>query len=64
MKTRVDSLFRSEAERFALRFTCESCVHYAPETRCCAHGYPNEAHREVALERVSELEFCKEFELA
>ena len=63
MKTRVDETLRSEAARFRLRFTCGDCAHFAPERRACSHGYPTEAHRDVALERVADLEFCKEFEL-
>jgi hypothetical protein len=63
MKTRVDARLRSEAERFHLRFTCEDCAHFAPDRCACAHGYPTEAHHAVSIERVAELEFCKEFEL-
>jgi hypothetical protein len=63
MKTRVDALLRSQAERFQLRFTCEDCAHFAPDRRACSHGYPTEAHRDVSLESVADLEFCKEFEL-
>jgi hypothetical protein len=63
VKTRVDLLLRSQAERFELRFTCEDCAHYAPDRRACSHGYPVEPHQGVVLERVVELEFCKEFEL-
>ncbi len=63
MKTRVDALLRTEAERYQLRFTCEDCAHFAAEARACAHGYPNEAHRGIRLEAATHLEFCKEFEL-
>lgn len=63
MKTRVDARFRSEAERFRLVFACEDCAHFTPESGTCAHGYPNEAHRDGPLENVQSLEFCKEFEL-
>jgi hypothetical protein len=63
VKTRVDAVLRSEAARFRLRFTCGDCAHFVPEKRLCAHGYPTEAHRDVPLERVEALEFCKEFEL-
>ena len=63
MRTRVDALFRSEVERFQLRFTCEDCAHFEAERRACAHGYPNETHRSAPLEQLDELEFCKEFEL-
>ena len=64
MRTRVDGELRDEAKRFRLRFACEDCAHYAAETDGCANGYPNVAHRRIALSDVTELEFCKEFELA
>lgn len=61
MKTRVDARLLAEARRFELRLACEDCAHYCPETRGCAHGYPNRVER--SLEGAAELEFCKEFEL-
>jgi hypothetical protein len=63
VRTTVDALLRSEAERFKLRFTCEDCAHFSPETRACVHGYPTEAHQGIRLEATTTLEFCKEFEL-
>jgi hypothetical protein len=63
VRTRVDTLLRSEAERYQLRFTCEDCAHFSPEARACAHGYPTEAHQGIVLESAVSLEFCKEFEL-
>ena len=62
--TRVDERLRGEAARFGLRFGCESCVHYAPEAQRCGNGYPTEPHRHIDLQAVSELEFCKDFEVA
>ncbi|MCB9590059.1 MAG: hypothetical protein H6718_31885 [Polyangiaceae bacterium] len=66
MKTRVDRRLLDEAERFQLRFACESCCYFAPaeDTRCCALGYPNAEHLEQQRDVGSELVFCKEFELA
>lgn len=64
MKTRVDDVLRAEVARYALRFRCESCAHFAEESGDCANGYPNQAHRERALAELDALEFCKEFELA
>ena len=69
MKTRVDLRLREEAARFRLSFRCEDCAHFAPESGTCGNGYPNHAHRAGAGETVgevgalSELTFCKEFEL-
>jgi hypothetical protein len=60
----VDDRLRRETARFALRFTCESCVHFAPESQACANGFPTTPHREIDLARVRQVEFCKLFELA
>ena len=68
MKTRVDARFLEEAARFRLSFRCEACAHFAPDTGACGNGYPNAAHRELALgaehSEIRELVFCKEFELS
>jgi hypothetical protein len=60
----VDQRLRSEARQFGLRFGCESCVHFAPESGSCGNGYPTKPHLAIDLERVPALEFCKEFEVA
>jgi hypothetical protein len=62
--SRVDAQLREEAETFSLRFGCESCAHFAPETRACGNGYPTAPHLGVELARVPALLFCKEFELS
>lgn len=61
--SRVDEQLRAEAKRFELRFGCESCAHFAPETRACGNGYPTLPHLGVDLARVQSLEFCKDFEV-
>jgi hypothetical protein len=61
VKTLVDARLCDEARRFELRLACEDCAHFCPESRACAHGYPNRVERR--LEAARELEFCKEFEL-
>ena len=63
MITKVDERFREEAERFSLRFGCESCFAWNAETKRCAHEYPNEQHCGVDLEQADQVVFCKEFEL-
>jgi hypothetical protein len=60
----VDERLRGEARRFVLRFGCQDCVHFAPETQACGNGYPTEPHFEIDLSRVASLEFCKDFEAA
>lgn len=62
--SRVDERLRLEAQRFELRFGCEDCVHFGPEARICGNGYPTAPHVGVDLQRVEELEFCKDFELS
>ena len=62
--SRVDQRLRDEARHYGLRFGCESCVHFAPESARCGNGYPTQPHRLIDLERVETLEFCKEFEVA
>ncbi len=63
MLSLVDDRFRQEARRFALRFTCEVCAHFDPEQGRCSDGYPAEQHWHIDPERVTELRFCKLFEL-
>ena len=63
MISRVDERLRREARDFELRFTCDACIHFDVEQNACEHGYPTEPHR-VRLELVSELSFCKDYELA
>ena len=62
--SKVDERLRHEAARYGLRFGCESCVHFAPETQSCGNGYPTAPHRGIDLERCESLEFCKDFEVA
>jgi hypothetical protein len=62
--SRVDQRLRGEAAQFELRFGCQSCVHFAPETRNCGNGYPTRPHLAIDLQQVDSLEFCKDFELA
>lgn len=64
MLTRVDERLRREAASFRLVFGCEACAHFNETSEACANGYPNDAHKRVALESVETLAFCKEFELA
>jgi hypothetical protein len=69
MKTPVDVQLAGEAERFAFRFACDDCVHFASEReQTCAHGWPLRLRRSALdLREESEgapVSFCKEFELA
>jgi hypothetical protein len=63
MLSRVDDRFREEARRFVLRFTCDACVHFDSDRSSCSNGYPAEEHLRIDPELVTELSFCKLFEL-
>ncbi len=63
MLSRVDDRFRQEARRFVLRFTCDVCAHFDPDRAACSHGYPAEQHCSIDPDRVTDLSFCKLFEL-
>ncbi|MCA9633743.1 MAG: hypothetical protein KC766_39095 [Myxococcales bacterium] len=63
MRTRVDQRLIEDCERYAFRFTCESCCYFAEGNEGCALGYPNQEHREGHVQPGGELVFCKEFEL-
>ena len=59
-----DERFRQERARFRLRFNCEDCALFDPNTERCAHGYPVENHRAARYEDPeARLLFCKDFEL-
>ncbi len=58
----VNPAFLMEAEQFALRFTCDACLHFLPASGTCAHFWPNADHK--TLSPVARfVVFCKEFEL-
>jgi len=61
--TRVDERLLKEVAEFSLRFGCEDCAHFAPETASCGNAYPTSPHLQIDLFKVSSLEFCKGFEL-
>lgn len=65
MRIRQDARFREERRQFTLRFCCEDCALFDPETFACAHGYPNEDHRRARYEDAAvEVVFCKDWDLA
>lgn len=60
----IDPRFIAEAQRFALRFTCEDCLRYDKDSGACAHEWPNQEHLRITWESPPrEVVFCKEFEL-
>lgn len=72
MKTRLDAELTADADRFAFRFACDDCAHFAERRRLdgvsegrCGNGWPIGLRRS-ALNEPSEsgIWFCKEFELA
>lgn len=63
MISKVDNQLRREARTYGLSFTCEQCIHYDEEGARCVHGYPVEPHSKIELSSVTEVSFCKEYEL-
>lgn len=64
MKFEQDETFRSEAEKYGLRWNCEDCGRFDPEARKCAHAYPLERHLKARYEDPTvPILFCKEFEM-
>jgi len=64
LKLPQDARFRRQRERFALRFTCESCALFDAERVSCAHGFPTDEHRAAFYEdEAAPIVFCKDFEL-
>ena len=65
MRVAADEQFLHEVERFALRFTCESCLHFDRssdrERGGCGNGWPTAEHRKLPAPG-GLLVFCKEFE--
>lgn len=75
-----DPNFLPERMQYALRHCCEECVffqespdpsdakddtrHDATDRRVCAHGWPNDEHRQAHYDAEPDLlVFCKEFEI-
>jgi hypothetical protein len=63
VQTTVDERLCEESERFAFRFTCEHCSHFAATESQCSLGYPLKAHHLIDLRSKQSVEFCKSFEL-
>ena len=63
MKQRELPRFREERARYGLRYTCDQCTYFDPDTGRCLHGYPNQQHLSESSGPPGELVFCKEFEL-
>ncbi len=64
----ITSDFLSEIQHYQLQFLCEQCVFFNTETEECAHGFPNEAHREAYFAPENQPEgkvliFCREFDM-
>lgn len=59
----VDRALRDEIARYRLAFSCDRCAQYDPESDRCSLGYPVAPHRRSDVEAMSELVFCKHFEL-
>jgi hypothetical protein len=61
----MNEQFRSEAKRFNLAFTCESCTHFCAGRQACQMQYPTKPHRNETVLQTEDTEriyFCKMFE--
>lgn len=64
MKFPYDARFQEERSKYDLRFTCEDCAYFQPETTRCTHGFDTRSHRaERYAAEAADVLFCKEFEL-
>jgi hypothetical protein len=64
VKIEQDERFRTERERYRLRFNCEHGTLFDDVTERCAHGYPTTEHRLARYEDPrATIVFCKHFEL-
>jgi hypothetical protein len=71
VKTALDAALRTEAARFAFRFACDDCAHFAEGTDAraarCGNGWPVTLRRsamDASAGATDGVCFCKEFELA
>ena len=67
MRVSVDpERFSQECAEYALRFCCEHCCYFIADAQSCAHFWPTAEHREANFSSatLSEVVFCKEFELS
>jgi hypothetical protein len=65
VRTVVTEALLDEARRFALRWACEHCAHFAADGEAqgrCGNGWPNGDHRAERLRVGDAIAFCKEFE--
>lgn len=49
MRTPIDAQLKAELAKFRLRYQCEHCAYFEPETGHCALGFPNAEHRAQSL---------------
>jgi hypothetical protein len=71
MRFALTDQFLAEAVRFDLRSACRDCRHQRAGDGSCSLGWPNLEQRRWPLDapgpdgaRPSDVDFCKEFELA
>jgi hypothetical protein len=63
MEIERDERFSAERERFRLKWNCEDCALFDPQSGC-AHGFPTHRHLSSRYDDSSAyLLFCKDFEL-
>ena len=63
MITELDQPLIDELALYRVRFCCDDCIHYEPDSAECSLGYPTLAHRAHLLTPGRTIIFCKTFEL-
>jgi hypothetical protein len=63
MITRVDAELRDDIECYALKYACEDCSHFDPQSSGCSLGFVPTPHRARTIEPGDTIVFCKTFEL-
>ncbi len=63
MITPVDRQLRDDIEAYGLKYACEDCSHFDPQSSLCSLGFVANPHRARAIEPGDTIVFCKTFEL-
>lgn len=60
---RVDDKLTGEISRYRLAYTCDRCAQHDPEADRCTLGIPRDQRPRAELSGLTEMTFCKSFEL-
>jgi hypothetical protein len=63
MITVIDERLHSDIQVYALKYSCENCIHFEQQRGGCSLGFVPGPHRARAIEPGDTIVFCKTFEL-